>query len=67
MTRDELSDTHYPRHTIKRLLAKSWLGQWMLNRALALHMKDPRRFEFGPDRCNVWGWIYFTFLCGIST
>ena len=42
------------------------LAQWMLNRALTLHLRDEGRCRVGPAQHNIWGWIYFRLLCGIA-
>lgn len=47
-------------------LRESAFGQWLLTVSLRQHAKDPRRFRYGPARCNMAGWIYFRVLCGIA-
>lgn len=41
------------------------MKNWILNKALAAHLVDPKRFEHGPARSSLWGWFYFRVLCGI--
>lgn len=42
----------------------SRFGQWLLNRSIAKHLVDPRRFDRGPARCNIEGWLYFDVFGG---
>jgi hypothetical protein len=52
---------------LMRNIRETSLAQWMLNRACALHLKDPGRFDHGPAGSSFWGWFYFRVLCNIST
>jgi hypothetical protein len=53
------------RLAMMRLLPLS-VKDWLLNSALAAHMRDPGRFDHGPAKSSFAGWIYFRVLCGIK-
>lgn len=38
------------------------MKDWLLNKAIAAHMRDPGRFDHGPAKSSVWGWLYFGLL-----